>query len=234
LGKLIGWVGTGVKGRNDSGEESCTGMTGGDILIASMNSDGTATLENNGSIDGDGGSSNNEGPGGGEFFYEDYFYASSTHKEIIQGALAYLVGADDIPATVFDPDKTDNMGYSAGGVRFFNLSDGTYKASKLLYDKTQESAQGKSTGLGDLELLLDPAPVEIGNRVWLDENGNGIQDANEHGIENVTVQLLDSGGNLIGEVNTSSDGTYIFSSDPNKDDDKIMDMTIIFLNNSWS
>ncbi len=40
--------------------------------------------------------------------------------------------------------------------------------------------QGKiPPGLGDLELLTDPAPVEIGNRVWLDSDRDGIPDAND-------------------------------------------------------
>jgi large repetitive protein len=37
----------------------------------------------------------------------------------------------------------------------------------------------------------------IGNRVWYDVNNDGVQDAEEPGIENVTVRLLDASGNPI-------------------------------------
>ncbi len=38
----------------------------------------------------------------------------------------------------------------------------------------------------------------IGNRVWVDVNGNGLQDAAElNGVQSVVIQLLDASGNLI-------------------------------------
>jgi protocatechuate 3,4-dioxygenase beta subunit len=54
---------------------------------------------------------------------------------------------------------------------------------------------GKANGLGDLELLTDYQPIEIGNRIWNDANGNGIQDAGETGINGVTVELVSPGPN---------------------------------------
>ena len=50
----------------------------------------------------------------------------------------------------------------------------------------------KANGMGDIEALCDAAPLEIGNRIWSDTNGNGIQDPGEAGIDGVTVQLLDA------------------------------------------
>ena len=60
----------------------------------------------------------------------------------------------------------------------------------------------------------------IGNFVWLDYNGNGIQDnsSNEGGIEGAVVTLLDSNGDIAKDINgsviaaqkTSSDGKYLF------------------------
>jgi uncharacterized repeat protein (TIGR01451 family) len=51
----------------------------------------------------------------------------------------------------------------------------------------------------------------VGDRVWLDTNANGIQDTNETGIENVTVNLLDGNGNPTGQTTTTdSDGYYLF------------------------
>ncbi|MCT8978548.1 carboxypeptidase regulatory-like domain-containing protein [Clostridium sp. CX1] len=37
----------------------------------------------------------------------------------------------------------------------------------------------------------------IGNKVWLDVNGNGVQDAKEEGIAGVKVELLDKDGNAV-------------------------------------
>jgi protocatechuate 3,4-dioxygenase beta subunit len=51
----------------------------------------------------------------------------------------------------------------------------------------------------------------VGDRVWLDTNGNGVQDAGEAGINGVTVQLLDGGGNVIATTTTAGDGNYGFS-----------------------
>ena len=52
----------------------------------------------------------------------------------------------------------------------------------------------------------------IGDRVWLDANGNGIQDASETGgITGVTVQLKNSAGTVIATTNTNASGNYLFS-----------------------
>ena len=55
--------------------------------------------------------------------------------------------------------------------------------------------------------------LSLGNRVWFDDNGNGVQDGAELGIENVVVELLDGSGNPIngGTFDTTdSDGYYRF------------------------
>jgi hypothetical protein len=51
----------------------------------------------------------------------------------------------------------------------------------------------------------------VGNRVWLDSNANGVQDAGEAGINGVTVQLLNSAGTVIATTTTSGDGNYTFA-----------------------
>ena len=48
----------------------------------------------------------------------------------------------------------------------------------------------------------------IGNRVWLDDNRNGLQDAGEPGINGVTVQLLNEGGELLRKTSTVKDAVY--------------------------
>ncbi|MEZ4707417.1 MAG: SdrD B-like domain-containing protein [Caldilineaceae bacterium] len=51
----------------------------------------------------------------------------------------------------------------------------------------------------------------IGNYVWLDADGNGVQDAGEEPISNVTVQLFDGNGNLVATTTTDANGLYGFS-----------------------
>ena len=50
----------------------------------------------------------------------------------------------------------------------------------------------------------------IGDRVWLDQNSDGVQDPEEPGIPNVTVVLLDSGGEPIATEITDENGEYLF------------------------
>jgi hypothetical protein len=57
-------------------------------------------------------------------------------------------------------------------------------------------------------------PVEIGNRVWLDTNLNGLQDSGERGIRNVTVHLYGSDGKLEGTEITDANGNYSFTVSP--------------------
>ncbi len=54
-------------------------------------------------------------------------------------------------------------------------------------------------------------PSSLGNFVWLDINDDGIQDADEPGIPNVTVNLLDAFGNIVITTLTDSNGFYQFT-----------------------
>ena len=62
---------------------------------------------------------------------------------------------------------------------------------------------GKVNGLGELNDLAFET-LEIGNRVWADLNGNGIQDAEEPGIPGVSVSLVDEAGEAATNVNTGA------------------------------
>ena len=52
--------------------------------------------------------------------------------------------------------------------------------------------------------------ASIGDRVWSDTNGNGVQDPGEPGITGVTVRLLDDSANPITTTVTGADGHYSF------------------------
>lgn len=53
--------------------------------------------------------------------------------------------------------------------------------------------------------------ASMGDFVWHDVNAHGIQDAGEHSMGGVVVQLYDVTGNLIKTMITSSSGDYHFS-----------------------
>ena len=60
-------------------------------------------------------------------------------------------------------------------------------------------------------------PVElgsIGDTIWLDSDGNGTLDDGEVGIADVTVNLLDSDGNVIATTTTDANGIYLFDELP--------------------
>ncbi len=51
----------------------------------------------------------------------------------------------------------------------------------------------------------------IGDYVWVDDDGDGIQDAGESGLDGVTVKLYDSSHNPKGTTTTSGGGFYSFT-----------------------
>jgi hypothetical protein len=53
--------------------------------------------------------------------------------------------------------------------------------------------------------------ASIGDRVWRDANGNGIQNANESGWSGVAVSLMSCSGNVLANTSTDSNGEYLFS-----------------------
>lgn len=57
----------------------------------------------------------------------------------------------------------------------------------------------------------------VGNLVWEDMNGNGVQDAGEPAVSNATVRLYDSGNNLLETQTTAADGSYAFTGLPTND-----------------
>ncbi len=58
---------------------------------------------------------------------------------------------------------------------------------------------------------ISTSDCSIGDRVWNDVNGNGIQDAGEPGIPGVTVQLVQN-GIVVATAVTGNDGIYSFPS----------------------
>ena len=63
----------------------------------------------------------------------------------------------------------------------------------------------------DTEVVCPNPPIEIGNYVWEDTDGDGIQEAGEPGMPGIAVQLFSDTGTLLATTETNADGQYYFS-----------------------
>ena len=197
-------------------------FTNGDTLRAAYQN-GSYILEDNATAGPytTGGQNNTEGPGGGEFYYQDAYPdvpSNWGHHESGVGGLALLPGSGEVVVSSATPYGTiDDGGPFSGGINWFNNSTGHARSpGYIVYRSDLDGtigSQGKANGLGDLELFCGIAPIEVGNRVWLDEDKDGIQDPNESSFGGVTVEIWNVSGGTptkVGSTTTASDGTYYF------------------------
>jgi protocatechuate 3,4-dioxygenase beta subunit len=153
-------------------------------------------------------------------------------------------GADvvDVEGNAIEMQTTD----SNGTYKFCNLRPGSYVVDTTMpedyyitkanegsndskdsdleptYSKGKGSTKAVTLQSGEDNLTIDGGAFKtscVGSAVWLDKNGNGIQEANEPGVANVTITLLDKDGNSglkdiegnpISELVTGEDGKYEF------------------------
>ncbi|HEY5878808.1 MAG TPA: DUF5979 domain-containing protein, partial [Nakamurella sp.] len=214
-------------------------VSSGDMLIAAPTGGVTApfTLEDDGTVDGqDGwGIGNNAGPGGGEYFQDSQGATGQgpNHFENTEGGVVTYAGLPQALSTAMDPLNSIRV----TGLQWFSLDNGTRQRG---YNQTRDplgpaagvdapgSPRGneaggpyfqKGGGIGAVALLTREPPVEIGNRVWLDADFNGRQDADEPAIEGAPVQLFaaddagDPTGAALASTETDSAGEYYFRSD---------------------
>jgi hypothetical protein len=163
-----------------------------------------------------------QGPHGGEFYFEDGLEKyngtsqnSRYHKNVNMGSSAIFPGKNEVVTIAMDP-----MDIWSGGVSWFNNTNGVNTRDYEMYEGDNTGDFSKSNGLGDLELFGSNTILEIGNRVWNDSDADGIQDAGESGIANVTVVLYTNGtdgiaGNTddvqVGTTTSNSSGNYYFT-----------------------
>jgi len=207
----------------DAGQ-SAYAASGGEIAKACLNTDGTYSWQGtNGcpinNIQNPNNNDGNEDPAVQEFYVGDFAYPYS--QETASGAVASALREPDVISTQVDPTAKYNNDLNTQGISFYDratgIGGGNDQNNRGLiltgaYANSTIGGFGKGNALGDLVVLAHQAPVEIGNRVWSDANGNGIQDANEPGIAGVTVQLTDSTGAVVGSAVTDAQGEYYFSS----------------------
>ncbi|MCH9646898.1 MAG: carboxypeptidase regulatory-like domain-containing protein [Deltaproteobacteria bacterium] len=129
-------------------------------------------------------------------------------------------GGDD---TVLESATTDTN----GGYLFDHLAPGNYYVA--VDDATLPGGLTTSPGTtdpsavialaGEEEILTvdfgytnaDPTTGILGDFVWSDADGDGIQDPGEIGLGNVDVELVDGDGNVVQTTTTTADGGYLFT-----------------------
>lgn len=150
----------------------------------------------------------------------------------ISGVTVNLLKSNgDVIATT----TTDNNGY----YQFLGVRAGDYKVefeNPGSYVYTTKNADGQGingavnsdanpSGVTDVFSLLGGEKNinidaglyrngTIGDKVWEDTNGDGIQDAGEPGLSGVTVKLYDASNNLLGTTTTDNNGNYYFNEMP--------------------
>jgi hypothetical protein len=146
------------------------------------------------------------------FTYAEYYWgdhgpatgSTNYFNELGAGSLVFSAANNSILM-----GSQDSYGWYSGGTIALSNKSGGDLYRYVIYDASTPGGAGKATGLGDLEALCDPAPIEIGNRVWLDTDRDGIQDAGEAGLSGIVLQLY-QGATLIGSATTDANGNYKF------------------------
>ncbi len=117
----------------------------------------------------------------------------------INGQLAIDLGG--IHAGVTGSVDLDTLGLTPGQTYSFDLfyAERDSEASVLELTTT-------------FELLTQLPPASVGDRVWYDANADGVQGAGEAGADIITVELLNSTGQLVDQTTTANGGYYLFDS----------------------
>ncbi|PID51980.1 MAG: hypothetical protein CR972_04250 [Candidatus Moraniibacteriota bacterium] len=115
-------------------------------------------------------------------------------------------------------------------VEFDAPTDRNFSPKDIGGDDTTDSDVNITTGrtdtislvAGEHKTFIDAGmyiTTVLGGRIWDDTDGDGVQDSDENGIANVTLNLLDDAGNPVDDplnpgtpyvVTTDSDGNYLF------------------------
>jgi hypothetical protein len=101
-----------------------------------------------------------------------------------------------------------------GTITFSPVVDGGNQVS-LVEDQPYGTSPVVELTLGATEETWDVGmytPVSIGNKVWNDLNGNGIQDVDEPGMPDVTAILVNGSGQQLATTTTDENGQYLCKS----------------------
>lgn len=145
-----------------------------------------------------------------EYFLNDGYWfhfrnGTGWHNEASRGGLAGIPGVDSVA-------HSQLTAYWTTGITWQSVGSGRIQRALSLYTDQDGSTDtfGKTNSLGDLVALCDQAPIEIGDRVWVDVDDDGVQDVGEYGLADVKVDLLAANGTLVATTTTDGMGQYTF------------------------
>lgn len=120
---------------------------------------------------------------------------------------AVLVSISNMPVTT---RPQAGPGFAPWVFELF-IGEGTTRFMNIFYGDYPRSVPNITGGCDVRKDILHPKDDWIGNRVWLDENENGVQDAWEMGVGGVCVRLLNgTSREVLQEAVTDSNGYYAF------------------------
>ncbi|WP_406253423.1 SpaA isopeptide-forming pilin-related protein [Streptomyces atratus] len=170
-------------------------LSGGDLNKACL-ADGVYVMDTNNGC--------GLSPRGTRFF--DNSRMGSHHNASFAG-MALSKVEDTIATAGFDPNSTA-FGYGTAFVKRDGKQDP--KGGLRLNPPGSIAPFGKGASMGDLEVLCDQAPLQIGNRVWYDPERKGIQNPVQRPVVGATVNLYDESGKRVGTTETTARGEYYF------------------------
>jgi len=93
-----------------------------------------------------------------------------------------------------------------GATRFLAVFHGEWPAPEIAVNGGCQARVGP----------FEQSATLLGNRVWLDADSDGVQDAGEQGIAGLCVNLLDQSGQVIASTSSDTNGYYGFNVQPGK------------------
>lgn len=95
----------------------------------------------------------------------------------------------------------------------FTPSNPSYPAKSIVLSSNQAQ---DNTNFNYVQRSGTSNQVYIGDRVWLDNNGNGIQERGERGVRNIRVNLYKADGSYVATKTTDFNGRFSFVAPPGR------------------
>ena len=163
--------------------------------------------------------------GGTLFRDSDASYSKSDTEGRFSGVTIALLDADGNPILDKDGKPVTTVTDADGNYQFTGLPKGTYRVSivdpnagDLAGLSNTQAYKGRGATLATVTISDASVqgvdfgfvkPATIGDRVWNDQDRNGV-DNGEPGVPGVTVILKDASGNEVARTTTDANGNYRF------------------------
>ena len=164
--------------------------------------------------------------GGTIYRDSDASYSKSDSEQRFKGVTVALLNEDGTPVLDAEGNPMTATTDEKGAYQFVGLAPASYRVVIVDPDKgdlagliptqayTGKGATQASVTISDASVQgVDfglVAPATIGDRVWNDKDGNGV-DNGEPGVPGVTVILKDANGVEVGRTTTDANGNYRFT-----------------------